>query len=275
VSSPFGPVSAGVVRPFPSRGQAARARPPDRMAPVLSWDDFMQWEFDWRQDQHVALIGPTDSGKSTLTYQILPMRRYVTFFATKPRDHTLDQFAAAGGFVRLDDWPPYHPKNGRTRKGWLRHRRPVSAEEMPRRLLWPDATSLYSAPRQTEVFKRACEDLYTDGGWCVVWDEFWHMTSILGLEKEARIFLQQARSNDISFLVGAQRPSRVPLEIYDQSTHLFFWRDNDEANLKRMSGIGWLDSASIRSFVAHLEPHQVLYVNTRRGDLYRTTAPRA
>jgi hypothetical protein len=275
MTSPFGPLAAGIVKPFPTRGAAARERPSDRLAPVLSWDDFLTWVFDWRQNQHIAMIGPTDSGKSTLTYQILPFRRFVTFFATKPRDHVLDQFAAAGGFVRIDDWPPYHPKNGRTSKGMLRHRRPVSAVDMPRRLLWPDATTIFSPPHQREVFHRAFSDIYTDGGWCVVWDEFWHMTNILKLEQEARIMLQQARSNDISFVVGAQRPSRVPLEIYDQSTHVFFWRDNDEINLKRMSGIGWLASGPIRAFVANLDPHQVLYVKTRSGAMFRTTAPPA
>ena len=107
----------------------------------------------------------------------------------------------------------------------------------------------------------------------MVWDEFWMMTRILGLEEESRIFLQQARSNDISFVMGAQRPSRIPLEMFDQSRHLFFWRDNDERNLKNISGIGWLAAKPIMHLVANLEPHQVLYINTRSGVMYRTKAP--
>lgn len=246
----------------------SRELPPDTMAPVVDWDDFMKYVFDWRQSQHVALIGPTESGKSTLQYSILPRRKYVTFFATKPRDRTLDAFAAKGGFVRIEDWPP---RRGRGRiKG-----RPYTPDEMPRRLLWPDATRMSpeTMAHQREVFLRAFHDIYGAGGWCVVWDEFWMMCSILGLEKEARIMLQQARSNDISFVIGAQRPSRIPLEVFDQTTHLFFWRDNDEANLKRMGGIGWMSANEIRAFVANLEPFQVLYLNTRRGWMYRTTAP--
>jgi hypothetical protein len=99
------------------------------------------------------------------------------------------------------------------------------------------------------------------------------MTNILGMEAEARIMLQQARSMDISFVMGAQRPSRIPLEVFDQSSHLFFWRDNDEVNLKRIGGIGWLASGPIRAFVANLKPYQVLYINSRKGWMYRTTAP--
>lgn len=243
-----------------------RDTPPDGLAPVIGFDDFLKFVFDWRQGQHVALIGPTESGKSTLQYGILPKRKYVVFFATKPRDKTLDAFADKGGFVRIQDWPP---TRGRVSK------KIITPDEMPRRLLWPDATEMSPATmdHQREVFLRAFHDIYGTGGWCVVWDEFWMMCSILGLEKEARIMLQQARSNDISFVIGAQRPSRIPLEVFDQTTHLFFWRDNDEANLKRMGGIGWKSANEIRAFVANLEPFQVLYINTRRGWMYRTTAP--
>ena len=239
-----------------------RELPPDELAPVVAWDDFQTYVFDWRQNQHVGMIGPTDSGKSTLTYAILPRRKYTTFFATKPRDAVLDQFATQGGYKKIEDWPPRS-----------RLRRVISADEMPRRLLWPNAQTLYSQPRQREVFKRAFEDIYSSGGWCTVWDEFWMMTDILDLKDESRILLQQARSMDISFVMGAQRPSRIPLELYDQATHLFFWRDNDERNLDRISGIGYLSAKPIKLFVANLEPHQVLYVNTRRGWMYRTTAP--
>jgi len=234
------------------------------MAPVVDWDDFMSYVFDWRQDQHVGLIGPTDSGKSTLTYSILPMRKYVAFFATKPADRVLEQFGQRGGYRRIDDWPP--------RKGRL-IKRDYTPDEMPRRLLWPDASTIGSVPHQREVFRRAFSDIYTSGGWCTVWDEFWMMCRILQMEDEARIMLQQARSNDIAFVMGAQRPSRIPLELFDQATHLFFWRDNDEVNLKRIGGVGWLASGPIRSFVANLEPYQVLYINSRMGWMYRTTAP--
>ena len=244
--------------------QALRDRPPDESAPVVSWDDFLTYVFRWRQSEHVGLIGPTESGKSTLTFSILPMRDYVVFFATKPRDEVLEQFARRAGYVRLEDWPP------RTRF-W---HRPGPPRKMPRRLLWPDARELDATARQEQVFRRAFKDVYAAGGWTVVWDEFWMMTQILGLEQEARIFLQQARSNDISFVMGAQRPSRIPLELFDQSRHLFFWRDNDERNLTRISGIGWLSADLIRAHVAHLEPHQVLYVNTRTGHMYRTKAPK-
>ena len=253
-----------MTQPYRLRTGGILNAPPDELAPVVDWDFFMSYVFDWRQNQHVGMIGPTESGKSTLTFAILPLRRYTTFFATKPRDEVLDQFATQAGYVYMQAWPPM---KGRFFK------RPYTAAEMPRRLLWPDASRIGSKEQQKMVFRPAFEDIYYEGGWCTVWDEFWMMTNILDMDEEARIMLQQARSNDISFVMGAQRPSRIPLEVYDQSTHLFFWRDNDETNLKRIGGIGYLSSGPIRAFVANLEPFQVLYINTRKGFMYRTRAP--
>jgi ATP:corrinoid adenosyltransferase len=252
-------------RPGAYNATGQREQAPDSMAPVVGWDDFQTYVLDWKQDQHVGMIGPTDSGKSTLTYAILPRRKYTTFFGTKIHDKTLDQFAKSGEYERLTDWPP--------RVGMHPWKRDATADEMPRRLLWPKAQSLDDVKKMTPVFRRAVNDIYAQGGWCVVWDEFWMQTKILDMDEESRILLQQARSNNISFVMGAQRPSRIPLEMFDQTTHLFFWRDNDERNLKTMGGIGWLSAGPIRSFVANLDPYQVLYINTRNGQMWRTTAP--
>lgn len=227
----------------------------------------MGYVFDWQQDEHVAEIGPTGTGKSNLTYQILPLRQYVTFFGTKPRDKTLEKFATKGGFTRIYDWPPT--------KGKGPLKRELTAEEMPKRLLWPTVQSLDSITKQREVFSKAFADIYAQGCWCVVWDEFWYMCTLLKLETEARVFLQQARANMISFVIGSQRPSRIPLEVFDQATHLFFSRDNDERNLKRISGVGWLAAKPIQELVAGLDEHQFLYINTRTGNMYRVTAPLA
>ena len=251
--------------------QQIRDLPPDDLAPVIEWDDFMTYVLDspdpqlrWAQNQHMALVGPTDSGKSTALHAMLPLRSYVTFFGTKIKDRTLDSYAASGEYERIKDWPP--------QKGLLL-KKPVPAQDMPRRLLWPDVSSLEAVPRLAPVFNRAVSDIYGQGGWCVVWDEFWLQCEILKMRQTAKILLQQARSNDIAMVMGMQRPSWIPPEVFDQTRHLMFWRDNDELNLKRIGSVGWLSSGPIRAFVANLDPFQALYVNNRTGYMYRTTAP--
>jgi hypothetical protein len=248
-----------------------RELPPQDMAPDLDWDDFWSEiiaspEHGWKQNQHVGLVGPTEQGKTNLAYHLLELRDYVTYFAIKTQDETLDAFAAAGGYVRLTDWPP---------KRGLIVKREVKPAEMPRRLLWPDATELDSEAEQRRVFGAALRDIYARGGWCTVFDDYWYLASILGFEKDTKKFLMNARSNYSPMIICTQRPAGHRLvEMFDQTTHLFFFRDNDEPNLKRIGGVGYLSSDIIRGFVANLEQFQFLYVNTRTGWMYRSRAPR-
>lgn len=225
----------------------------DTAMPRVSWDEFSNYIFDWRQGEHVGLIGPTGSGKSTLALNILGRRKYVTVFATKPKDKTLNELRH-DGYKRIKTWEPMNPA------------------QFPRRLLWPPAKNLYAVGDQRKEFRKAFELIYEDGGWCVYIDELWVFIHHMKLEFEIRTYLQQSRSLGISLIAGTQRPKFVPLEIFDQSTHLFFWLDNDEANLKRISGIAWLSASMIRSAVARLDPHEFLYVNTRTAEMYRSIA---
>lgn len=241
--------------------------PPDDMAPILDWEAF-EGALVWRQDEHVGMVGPTGQGKTNATYHLLQRRDFVTYFSIKPNDATLDEFGKGGGYVRIEDWPPMVKRMGRKA-------REAAPEEMPRRLLWPDATRLDSEETQKLVFRKALGDIYTKGGWCSVWDDYWFMANILGMEKDAKKFLNNARSNYAPVVLCAQRPAgNRMVEIFDQSTHLFFFRDNDERNLRTIAGIGYLSAEPIKAFVANLDQFQMLYINTRTGAMYRTTAPK-
>lgn len=223
--------------------------------PFVDWDTFINHRFIWKQGEHIGLIGPTNCGKTTLAEAILPLRKYIVVLATKPRDKSLDRFGKANGFEKITEW------------------KTISPNRMPRRLLWPYAKDLNAVNVQHKVFANALVQIYREGGWCVYMDELWFMIHHLKFEFAIKTYLQQARSLDISLVVATQRPAFVPLEVYDQSTHLFFWRDNDERNLKRISGISWLSANLVRSVVSRLEPHEVLYINTRDGLLIRTKSP--
>jgi hypothetical protein len=133
--------------------------------------------------------------------------------------------------------------------------------------------SLDSETIQRDVFRDALSRIYREGGWTVAIDELWFVNNILGLTREIKTYLLQARALGISLLMATQRPAWVPLEVYDQSTHLFFLRDNDETNLKRLSGISFRSADLIRSVVADLERFQLLYINTRTGFMCRTRPP--
>lgn len=224
-------------------------------APRIPWDQFLNEKFTWRQGEHVALIGPTGQGKTTLLKHLLPVHPYVVVFATKPKDESMDGLIRSG----------YYP---------VKHWQSLDPKKFPRRVLWPDASSLSSTDSQKAVFHDAFQRIYREGGWTVAIDELWYISQILRLEMDVKLYLLQARALGISLLAATQRPAWVPLEVYDQSTHLFFWRDNDENNLRRLSGISFRSADLIRSVVADLERYQVLYINTRTGEMFRTRSPK-
>lgn len=235
--------------------------------PHLAWEDFAA-RFDWRQGEHVALIGPTGSGKTTLALSILPRRGYVAVMATKPKDSTLKQFAARHGFRVMQAWDD---------RGFWRGRGRVSPVKVPRRIIWPNALDPEMSKvvaRQQKTFYQAINAMFHEGSWCIYIDELWWFGTMLKMDQAVKMLLQQGRSLGISLVVATQRPAFIPLEVYDQSTHLFFWRDNDERNLARISGVSSEHSAeTVRNAVAGLKPHQVLYVNTRTNALVTTMSP--
>jgi len=236
--------------------------PPDEYAPVIPFDLFMERVFDWRQDQHVAIIGPTEQGKTNLAYHLLAARAYVAYLGIKSEDETLDAFAGSHGYQRVYDWPPMV---GRFRK------HAASWQEMPRRLVWPDARDRRNARLvQERVFGNCLDDCWSAGGVTVVWDDFWYLVRILGMELDAKQNLLNARSARSPQMIIAQRGGGTrTVELYDQPTHLFHARETDARNLQLLGPAGSMR----RGFVQHLDRYQFFYENTRTDARYRITAP--
>jgi hypothetical protein len=238
---------------------------PDLIAPGtverVDWPTFVESRLVWLQGEHVTMIGPTGSGKTTLTNALLPLRSFVMFFGTKPsgRDDTAMALVRRGGYklVRDVDRLPdvVTRRNGRI-------------------VFWPKFTTPDDVPMQAWQIGQAMRRAFVEGGWTLVVDEMWYADNVLHLGKMLEQLWSQGRSLGISLVAGTQRPAKVPLMAYDQATHVFFWRDNDESNLKRISGMNGLNARLIRETVSTLPLHHVLYVNTRTGYMAVTLAPR-
>lgn len=218
----------------------------------VDWDTFIQSHFVWKQGQHVTLIGPTGQGKTTLAKAILSQRKFVLMLATKRRDPLIGEFKSDGFRVIKDGW--IHPHHSH-----------------PKVLLHPPY--LRQEPREAEQlrqFKQALDRVFDEGSWTVYLDEGPYVIEELGLIKKIKRLWQEGRSSKITVVTGAQRPRFLPLAAYSQATHLFFWRNQDESDSKRLGGLGGLDRKKIERTVASLEEYEVLYVNTRTGALVTT-----
>jgi len=238
-----------------------RTAPPAPLAGIehVEWGAFLDG-FDWRQGEHVSCIGPTGCGKSTLQNAVLHRRTFVTVIVTKPtgQDVTLSRLVREQGYRKTPTWPPPAARY---------------PDEPRRVLLWPRFVRPEDVATQQRVIHEALGAIFVDGGWCVSADELWYLCHRLKLGPVLEMFWSQGRSLGLSLVGGTQRPAFVPLMAYDQATHLFLFRDNDETNLRRVAGLGGLSARTIRAAVAALPKHHALYVNTRDGELLTTVVP--
>jgi energy-coupling factor transporter ATP-binding protein EcfA2 len=215
----------------------------------VNWNSFLEL-MDWKQGEHVTLLGHTGSGKTTLARSILSKRNHRLIFATKPRDESLDLFKREGYKVS---------------RVW-----PVDPRIWSKVVFWPKIERPEDLITQQQEIGRCLGSVYRTGGWCLYFDEVRYITDTLGLRRPLELIWLQGRSLKLSVVAGTQRPAWIPLEAYSQATHLFIWRDRDETNLKRLQGIGSIDHRVLKGIVRELPLHDVLYVHTRSGQIIRT-----
>ena len=213
----------------------------------MPWPKFVSgWPNEFRQGQHVTIIGPTECGKTLLSQELVKPRSRVVACGVKHVDESMHQLLK-GEWVRVNRWQD----------------RPRSCQRV---LVWPKEADIDKVEGvHREVFTRLLADIYKRGGWCIWTDELRYMTDIIGLRKRYQLMYIAARSNHISLVSAAQRPSHVPLEAYSQAAHLILFRTGDERDLARVGGLNGISAKQVSATVATLPFHSFLHVNLRDG----------
>lgn len=246
----------------------------DSQAPFVPWATlyaYMKREF--QQGDHVAVLGPTGSGKTHIALAVAEMRGYVLLVAVKPKDPLVDD-AIARGY-----WP------APTDKLEIPY---VDNKPMHKRVIfWPRLTDkqrraipdsqILSAERAMHRprIQGALGYVRQNGHWTIVLDEGTYVCRDLGLQRDIDSALMHFRTLDSSIIILGQRPSWMGRYTLSSPTFLFLFNTNDREDRKSLGDVSGVDTASIRDIVGNLsyERHEFLMVDTRRRRLFRSVAP--
>jgi hypothetical protein len=249
--------------PLPTHDEWERA---NRPAPIdrLTRDEFINDVFvpGYERGQHVAFMGPTRSGKTTLAYELLD--RLATpdlpafVLVMKPRDDVVMDYAKLTGFRRTERWPPviqraYKKKGGgfgKKQRGWV---------------IWP-RHSLKDIKADNETmrreFSRVLTERYAKGNCIIFADEIVGLVD-LRLTTELEAIWARGGAMECGLWAATQRPFHAPVIMYGSSAHLMIFKDGDRKSIERYRDIGGLDEetqAKIPGWIAGLKKHEFLYI---------------
>lgn len=225
---------------------------PETDIELVPWAELRR-RMDYRHNEHVTIVGPTQRGKTTLAMQIMELRRNAVVIGTKPKDENL----------------------ARLTRGYRRSLTVPHVAVARRVLVWPAMRGIDDIGAQRSIIARALDEMFEQGNRAVLADEVHYLTEFLHLAPRLKLWWTQGASNGLSLVAGFQRPAWVPRDAYSSATHLFFFGNADRADAEKIGGLGGLNSATIREAVQWLagDPsrlRQFVYVNTRTGEVLRS-----
>lgn len=202
------------------------------------WAEHLE-RLDWARGEHVLIAGPTGTGKTTIAAQLVERRSHVMTFATKLTDPTLDR--EYRGWDRVRDVSEI--------RSWMSR---VIVQARPPKRAGRGMLALRAAQR--DVFPRALDWVYQNGGWCVLVDETLYMADPKygNVGSQIEMMHYHGRSMGISMVTLTQRPAWIPKIIYSSASHAYIAKTRDAQDLKRLAELAGTDPDELRRAVSML-----------------------
>jgi hypothetical protein len=217
-------------------------------------DEFIRERFHYAPGEHVTFLAPTQTGKTTLKFQL--MKETISkqlkgvVLIMKPRDKVPDAWRKPLKLQLTRDWPPpFLKRKGSDPPGWM---------------VWPKHTfkPAEDDAHLQDVFERAIHSAYKKGNRVLDVDEILGVTDELKMSRELQTLWSRGSSMGCGLWGGSQRPAKIPLLAYSSANHLFIGNTaekRDRDRYREISGIG-IDSEYLDDLVQKLGPHEWIYI---------------
>lgn len=222
---------------------------------VLPWPQFQEMFLEGhKQGEHVAIVGPTGSGKTLLGLELCKMvgsrpaknkrPSSVTVLCYKPRDDTLREILPKEEWPEIKKWPPSYGQE--------------------HCIVWVRSGGVQ---RQRAIFVPLLDQMYQEGGQTVYIPEAAHFERKppdgLGMGGKMTEFWSAARSNRLTVISDTQRPRWVTVSMWSEpSWVIIFMPDHQEDLITVAKGTG--RTPSVISAVQRLDPENYEFVCVRR-----------
>ena len=222
---------------------------------AMPWEQFEPWfAKKWKQGEHVAIIGATGYGKTTVIDNLLKSRRHALAIDVKGGDKTLAKLQAHG-FVRTG-WPLPAKVYRDIRRGkparFIVGHKPRTMEEIPKLKL---------------TVAQCIHDIFSEEGWTAYIDELQMAasTKMMNLGGIIETNLIAGRDRGLSILTAMQQPAWVPRSAHGQASWLFVFPTRDQDVADRIAEIAGRPKEEVRGAMKGLgakDDHMVLVVGT-------------
>jgi len=241
---------------------------------AAEWETFLAYMADsWEPGMHVANIGPTGEGKTTVNVGLLGQRDYVLALDPKGEDDTLE----ASGWTRVGRIPGEHmPYWSDDARKWRRIWQDIAEGRPARVIVGGPADSEDADTRLIDLMHRSISFARYSKGWTLYVDEFELMSSqrMFGLGPPVERMLISARRAKTSVVTSYQAAAWVSKHATRQARFAIMYATGDRDMIKNVASSMGRDWQVLAEAVDELDPFYVLVIPRGKngGPMILTTA---